>query len=123
MESCADFEQAPYASIKLNPPRRRLSDTRQDLEHCGLTGSIPADNSDNFTRVYSEVNPSQRPDCILGTSRPGPQSVQRRTQCAHNGVTQSGIGSVERAYLILLAHIFNGYYWSHSEARQYPRTF
>jgi hypothetical protein len=42
---------------------------REDLQQCTFSGTVAADNADDFTAFYLEGNVLQGPDCISGERR------------------------------------------------------
>ena len=72
MKASADLKQARYTAFNRYLTLGWLGDAREDFQKRCLAGAIAADDSDNFSALYLEINVLERPellDCIAGDDR------------------------------------------------------
>ena len=76
MKAGADFEQAAHAAVNFGKAGGGLRDAGENLQQCGLSGAVAADQADDFALLNVEGDIAQRPEIV---ARRGARRVEKAT--------------------------------------------
>jgi hypothetical protein len=75
MEPCTDLEQRADAAAHARNAACRLRDPGQDLEQGGLTCTVAADDSHDFTLIHVEAHTLECPEVACSVGRPAQRNA------------------------------------------------
>ena len=103
MEAGTNFEEAADASANLRPSGRRPRNARKDLQKRGLTGTVAADETEDFAFADFERNV---PQCPEGLVLRAAESGERRADEVCEHVAQRIAAASAQATAVFLAKAF-----------------